>query len=87
MPGTHCYVPECTNRGNGHVINDDYLRAKNSCVSGFALCHHQDTSSNKNKIFVFLPDTLAVRLLSSSFAFSFCKLQLSYLQIYFKANA
>ncbi len=27
------------------------------------------------------PDTLAVRHLSSSFAFSFCKIQLSYLQI------
>ena len=49
----------------------------------FALRHHQNTSSNKNQIFVFLPDTLAVRLLSSSFAFNFCKLQLSYLQIYF----
>ena len=33
----------------------------------------------------FLPDTLAVRLLSYYFAFSFCKLQLSNLQIYFKA--
>ena len=47
----------------------------------FALRHHQNTSSNKNEIFVFLPDTLAVRLLISSFAFNFCKLQLSYLQI------
>ena len=35
----------------------------------------------------FLPDTLAVRLLSSSFAFSFCKRQLPYLRIYFKAYA
>ena len=51
----------------------------------FVLRHHQDTSSNKNQIFVFLPDTLPVRLLSSSFAFSFCMLQLSYLHIYFKA--
>ena len=32
MPGTHCYVPLCINRGNGHVIND-HLQAKNSCVS------------------------------------------------------
>ena len=47
----------------------------------FALRHHQNTSSNKNPIFVFLPDSLAVRLLSSSFAFNFCKLQLSYLHI------
>ena len=53
----------------------------------FALRHHQNTSSNKNQIFVFLPDTLAVRLLISYFAFNFCKLQLSYLQIYFKAYA
>ena len=53
----------------------------------FAIRHHKNTSSNKNKIFVFLPDTLAVRLLSSSFAFNFCKLQLSDLQIYFKAYA
>ena len=28
MPGTHCYVPHCINRGNGHVIND-HLQAKN----------------------------------------------------------
>ena len=53
----------------------------------FAIRHHKNTSSNKNKIFVFLPDTLAVRLLSSSFAFNFCELQLSDLQIYFKAYA
>ena len=32
MPGTHCYVPQCINRGNGHVINGP-VRAKNSCVS------------------------------------------------------
>ena len=37
----------------------------------FALGHHQNTSSNKNQIFVFLPDTLAVRLLSPSFALTF----------------
>ena len=35
----------------------------------------------------FLPDTLAVRLLSYSFSFSFCKLQLSSLPIVFKAYA
>ena len=51
----------------------------------FTLRHHQNTSSNKNQIFVFLPDTWAVRLSSSSFAFNFCKLQLSYLHVYFKA--
>ena len=39
----------------------------------FTLRHHQNTSSNKNQIFVFLPDTLAVRLSSPSFAFNFCK--------------
>ena len=27
MPGTHCYVPQCINRGNGHVTND-HLQAK-----------------------------------------------------------
>ena len=41
----------------------------------FALRHHQNTSSNKNQIFVFLPDTLAVRLLISSFALNYCKLR------------
>ena len=41
----------------------------------------------KIKSSFFLPDTLVVRLLSSSFAFSFYKLQLSYLRIYFKAYA
>ena len=34
-----------------------------------------------------LLDTLAVRLFSYYFAFSFCNLQLSYLRIYFKAYA
>ena len=29
MPGTHCYVPQCINRGSGHVIND-HLQAKNT---------------------------------------------------------
>ena len=83
------HIVMCHNAKNsGNVIND-HFRAKNSCDSRaqtrYALRHHQDTSSNKNEIFVFLPDTLAVRLLSSSFAFSSCKLQLSYLQIYFEA--
>ena len=42
--------------------------------------HHYDTSSIQNSIeFFFLPVTLAVRHLSSSFTFSFCKLQLLYL--------
>ncbi len=27
MPSTHCYVPQCINRGNDHVIND-HLQAK-----------------------------------------------------------
>ena len=40
---------------------------------------------NQNSIFFLLPDTLAVRLLSASFTFRFCKLQFSYLQIYFKS--
>ena len=51
------------------------------------LRHHQNTSANKNQIFVFLPATLAVLLFSTYFAFNFCKLPLSYLQIYFKAYA
>ena len=70
---THVRVPQCINTSNGHVIND-HLQAKNSCVSRallthFALRHHQDTSSNQNKIFFSPPDTLAVQLLSSSFCF------------------
>ena len=88
MPGTHCYMPPYKNRSNVNVIND-HFRAKTAAIhkrqTRFALRHHQDTSSNKNQIFVFLPDTLAVRLLSSSLSFSFCKLQLSYLHIYFIA--
>ena len=32
IPGTHCYVPQFKNRGNGNVIND-HFRAKNSCDS------------------------------------------------------
>ena len=80
MPGTHCYVRQFINRGNGHVIND-HLRAKNSCVSRTpdtfcitSLPKHELLKSKLNLL--FLPDTLAVRLLSSSFPFNFCKLQL-----------
>ena len=29
MHDTHCYVPQCINRGNGYVIND-HLQAKKS---------------------------------------------------------
>ena len=53
----------------------------------FTLRHHQNTSWNKNQIFVFLPETLDVRLFSSSFAFKFCMLQLAYLQKNSKAYA
>ena len=28
MPATHCYVLQCINRGNDHVIND-YFQIKN----------------------------------------------------------
>ena len=71
MPSTQ-NVPQSINRGNGYVIND-HLRAKNSCVSR-ALGMFCVTSSPRHEIksklnLFFLPDTLAVRLLSSSFAF------------------
>ena len=41
---------------------------------------HGNTGANYLSI-IFLCDTFAVRLLRSSFTFSFCKLQLSYLPI------
>ena len=86
MPGTHCYVPQCINRGNSYVIYMIIFKPKTAafheCYTRFAF-----TSSTQNSIIFSLPDTLAVRLLSSSFTFSFCKLQLSYLQIYFKTYA
>ena len=47
----------------------------------FKFRHHHDTSPNKNQFFCFILDTLAVRLLSSSFTFCFCKLQLSIFKI------
>ena len=91
MPGTHF-------THNGHVIND-HLQAKNRCVSraqwrADTFCvtsdgHPSPRHALKSKLNLafFLPDTLAVRFLSSSFAFCFCKLQLPYLRIYFKAYA
>ena len=90
MLDTHRYVPQCINRGNGHVTND-HLQAKNSwvsraldtfCVMSSPRLSRHELKSKLN--LYFLPYTLAARL-CSSFAFSFCKLQLSYLQIYFKA--
>ena len=48
MPGTHCYVPQCINSGNNHVIND-HLRAKNSCVSR-AIDTFCDTSSPRYEL-------------------------------------
>ena len=91
MPGTHILR---INRSNGHVIND-HLQAKNSCVSRaqwradtiFVTSSPRHALKSKLNIAFFLPDTLAVRLFGSSFAFSFCKLQLPYLRIYFKAYA
>ena len=69
MPGTHCYVPQCiNNRGNGHVIND-HLQAKNT--SAGRRTRYIITTESTFFIFVFISDTLAVRLLGSSFTFSF----------------
>ena len=89
MTDTHCYVSQCIN--NSYVINK-HLQARNSCVSR-ALDTFCVTSSRTHELkskfylFFFLHDTLAVRLLRSSFIFIFCKLQLSYLQIDFNAYA
>ena len=63
MPGTHCYVPQCINRGNSHVINDQ-LQAKNTSAGRVPL--YVITAESK----CFLSDTLAVRLLGSSFTFA-----------------
>ena len=84
MPGTDCYVPQCINSGNGHVINV-HLQAKNSCVSRVldTFCVTPSPRHElKSKFSILFPDTLDVRLFSTSFTFSFCKLQLCYLQIY-----
>ena len=43
MPGTHCYVPQCKNRGNGHVIND-HLQAKKHERRSRALLRHNQNS-------------------------------------------
>ena len=48
IPGTHCYVPQCKNMGNGNVIND-FFRAKNSCASR-ALDTFCVTSSPKHEL-------------------------------------
>ena len=93
MPGTHFYALRI-NRSNCHVMNDN-LQAKHSCLSlaqwraRHVLCYviTKTRAQIKIKSVFFLPDTLAVLLLSSSFAFIFCKLQFSYLRIYFKVYA
>ena len=55
MPGTHCYGPQCINRGNGHVIND-HIQAKNTSA-GRVPCY-VITAESKFFINSFLPDTL-----------------------------
>ena len=52
MPGTHCYVPQCINRGNDHIISTIIFKPK-TCKT--AAIHErqtliQDTSSNQNAI-------------------------------------
>ena len=56
MPGTHRYVPQCINRGNGHLIND-HPQAKNSCVSR-ALDTFCVTSSPRHELckYLWIPD-------------------------------
>ena len=51
MPGTHCYVPQCINRGNGHVINN-HLQAKNTSAGRAA--RYVITAESKYIIFFFL---------------------------------
>ena len=67
MPGTHCYVPQCINRGYGNVIND-HLQAKNT--SAGRAPRYDITAESKFFIIFFHSDTLAVRLLGSSFSFA-----------------
>ena len=52
MPDTHCYVPQCINRGNGHVIND-HLQAKNTSA-GRTPCYVIIAESKFFLIFFFL---------------------------------
>ena len=62
----------CINSGNGHVTND-HLQAKNTSA-GLAPRYVITTTLAEIKIlynFVLLPDTLVVRLIGSSFTFSF----------------
>ena len=61
------------------IIFEPKTAAFHECSTRFKLRHQPTRYQIKIKS-VFLPDTLDVRLLGSSFAFSFCKLQLSYLQ-------
>ena len=61
----------CINSGNDHVIND-HLQAKNT--SAGRAPHYVITTTrveNQNSFDFFLPDTLAVRLIGSSFTFNF----------------
>ena len=70
MPSTHCYVSQCINRGDGHVINDHIQLC---FMSVRHVLHYVIiTTRAQFKILSFFhPDTLAVRLLGSSFTFSF----------------
>ena len=73
-------MPQCMNRGDGHIIND-HLQAINCCVSRAVDTFCVTASPRhelKSKFYeFFLSDIWAVRLLG--YSFSFCKLQLSHL--------
>ena len=71
MHDTLCNVPQCINRGNGHVIND-HLQAKKTRARR-APRYVVTTTRAEIKILYtfFLPDTLAVRLLGYYFTFRF----------------
>ena len=88
MPGTYCYVPQCINMGNGHVIND-HIQAINNYASR-AIDTFCVTSSPRHELkskfdHFFLSDTLAVSInqsirfiadklhVGSSFTFSFLR--------------
>ena len=63
----HIVMSHCINRGNCHVIND-HLQAKN--MNAGPAPRYVITAESKFFRIFFLSDTLAVRLLGSSFSFS-----------------
>ena len=81
MPGTHCYAQ------TGETATPLMIIFEPKQLRFTSATHVLRYVITKTRAQIKNPDTLDVWLVSSSFAFSFCKLRLSSVRIYFKAHA